>query len=237
MFRKRFSNSTIAAMLFLFPAQLLAGGPPWLSMPIDGVTTENAAVCAQRLSEALERPIEEDGISLQQVGQQWYLRMGLGRDVTLHEIEDALKDSGFSVPQDTLRLFGHVILEIDMGSASGDELKSALEGMDYVAVAESEQQQGMLHMTVDMPYPRFRDRQSLDWVSFGRCDFSTASTRSEAAATAADLPSYADFQAVIEQHNATLADVRWSTSYACRPLGCVAVAEFEAKDTQTSVRD
>jgi hypothetical protein len=146
-------------------------------------------------------------------------------DVGLTDIDAALKGSAFSVPRDKLRLFGHVVLRIDGGDASLAQLAAALEAIDTVSVAESRENKDHLLVTVQMPYPVVANRPSPDWVGwekFARNDYSSAKSNSiESEVTRQMLPDYGTLRDVLASHNARLDDVRWSTAFACRALGCV----------------
>jgi hypothetical protein len=52
MFRA-FSHWMVAAAFLIASAPLMAGGPPVVFLPVNGVTTENAAACAEVLSTKL----------------------------------------------------------------------------------------------------------------------------------------------------------------------------------------
>jgi len=220
--------------LFLFaPARLMAGGPPWLCLPIAGVTPDNAKQCSDLLTEKLKSKFSphlarDKGVELREHAGQWYLTFYMGEDVALRDVDAALKGSRFSVPRDRLRLFGHVILEIDTGKSAAKELLSGLEALSHVSVDKSEHKDKALLVTVDMPYPvenNGSDGLSAGWEKFQRNDFaSDQSAKSEPAATSRDLPSYSAFRDTVARHQGTLKDIRWSTDYACRPLGGVAVA-------------
>lgn len=226
---RSFSFSAIAGLLLLFPAPGLAGGPPWLCLPIDGVTPANAQTCADLLTARLEdklwpHPGRAPGVRLQQHASQWYLTFFMGEDVGLSDVEAALRGSGFAIPRDKLRFFGHVILEIDPAKAPVKELLADLEAIDQVSVAETESKDGLLRVTVDMPYPLDESSEdgSLGWDTFQRSDFSSdQATRSEPPVTAGRLPGDAAFRDILARHKASQKEVRWSTSYACRALGCV----------------
>jgi hypothetical protein len=220
------------ALLFLIlPARLLAGGPPWLCLPLDGVTAENAGTCGDLLTSKLEDrlwPYEgyERGVRVQEYKGQWYAAFYLGKHVGLHDVESALRGSDFSVSRDKLRLFGHAILEVEK-SAKPAELLADLEAMSYVSVAESETPEGRLLVAVDMPYPveegERERRPYVRWDSFQWNDLNSAqSPRSESPVTGRELPGYDTFRKVVEKHGANLRDIRWNPNYACRPLGCVA---------------
>jgi hypothetical protein len=228
MLRKIMVPAALALSL-IFPARLLAGGPPWLCLPLNGVTADNASACAELLTGKLADKVwhsgREPGIRIQPYKDDWYLNMYLNKYIALGDIEAALAGSEFSVPRDRLRLFGHAILELNAREAS-QELLADLEALAHVSVAEQEAAEGRLLVTVDMPYPESktgRERESVGWESFQRCDFSSdQATRSEPVATAKALPGYDDFRKVVEKHGVTLNDIRWSDYYRCRPLGCAA---------------
>jgi hypothetical protein len=225
-----------ATVLLLLPATLLAGGPPWLCLPVDGVTADNVQACGEKLTAALDDKIWKFGEGDRRVqilahGKQWYLAFPMEKDVALSEVAAALKGSRFTIPRDPLRLFGHVILEIDPGQTPAKELLADLKALKYVSVAESKAKGDRLLVTVDMPYPAGNgpDRGTVGWETFERNDFSSnAATTSEPPAKAAELPSYGAFGELVARHGASLKDIRWSTVYACRVLGGVAVDDSSA---------
>jgi hypothetical protein len=115
-------------------------------------------------------------------------------------------------------------------------LISDLAALKYVAVGESKPEKGALLMTLAMPYPQNSGRQATDFgkIPFGKEIFrrmeasSGVSTRSEQPATARTLPSFVAVRDVLAKHNVSLKDLRWSTEYACRMVGCVTVPAAEA---------
>lgn len=225
MFRTSCGLSLVAVCL-LFPGRLLAGGPPWLCLPVDGVTSSNADACTALLSAKLESKIWKHNreIRIQRHEAQSYLSFYLEGDVSLQEIEAALKGSDFSVPRDKLRLFGHAILEIDPGKANLKELVADLEALTYVSVEQTKEREGHLFVTVDMPYPErnTQNRETVGWETFRWGDFSSnQAARSEPPAKPGELPGYSAFRKVVTSHKATLIDVLWSPNYACRTLGAV----------------
>jgi hypothetical protein len=236
MFRQVFFIA-IAAVCLLSPATVIAGGPPWLCLPIDGVTNENTKVCEHLLGKALNdkvwsHPDRQSRIQLQQYKDQWYLTFHMQEDVGLQEIESALHGSEFKIPRDKLRLFGHVVLEIESQGASTEALVKDLDALDRVSITKSDQQEKLLLVTVDMPYPEMNDEQergSIGWDNFIRCDFSSdQATRAELPITSRELPSFNAFHDIVTQRNAKLKDIRWDSHYACRPLGAVAVENQES---------
>jgi len=224
MFRK-LAIPTIAIGLLLTPVQLMAGGPPRLCVPIDGVTAENAAQCAKLLAKSLGD--EVDHVAVRQNEKQWYATFNFNREhVSLSDIEAALKGSPFSVPRDKLWLFGHVMLEIDPGKASLDKLVADLKGLKYVSVTESRRKDSLLFVTLAMPYPTYFGRRTADFAktpisteSFG--ETFDDSPKVDRPAKVQELPSYAALRSVVEKHNASLKGLRWNC-WGCRVLGSVA---------------
>ena len=233
---RRIPFLAVAAALLLFPSSLLAGGPPWLCLPIDGVTKDNAGDCAELLTTKLKSKLnphiaQPRGIEMRQHADQWYLTFYMGDDVRLSDVEAALRGSDFSMPHKRLHLFGRVILEIDAGTQA-KQLLSDLEALDYVSVAETESTKDLLQVTIDMPYPAGNrpEEDTLAFDKFERNDFaSDPATRSEPPATAKALPSFSALRDVAARHDVTLKDVRFSTNYVCRALGGVAVSDAERK--------
>jgi hypothetical protein len=244
----RFSFLAIVAVSLFVPSQLIAGGPPWLVLPIDGVTSANSKACAELLTSKLDDKLWphagwERAVIVRERAGQPHITFNMGKDVGLREIEQALAGSSFSIPRDRLRLFGHLVLEIDAREASPKELLAALDSMDYVSVEESKTEGELLLVTLDMPYPEVksgRDRESVEWEKFQRNDFaSDQSTRSESPIAARSLPSYDGFREMIAKHNASLKTVRWDTQYACRPHGGVTVEKdaVVARQKSTVAKD
>jgi hypothetical protein len=86
-----------------------------------------------------------------------------------------------------------------------------------------------LLVTVDMPYP-VEDggprNKTVGWDKFQRNDLlSDPATKSEAPTTARALPSFGAFRDLVAKHQVKLTDIRWSTNYACRVVGCVAAPD------------
>ena len=229
---RNLSNAVLAVAVCLFPAQLLAGGPAWLVVPIDGVTSTNQERCSQLLASGLEQAVFEiqngtSPVQIQKHLNQWYATFHLRDDVKLSEIEAALKGSPFSIPRDRLRLFGHVILEIKSQSADLKPLKGQLAALEYVAVPEVQSKADSTELTVDMPYPTEMRRKS-DGVrfwpdSYQWNDLNTPTTRTDTPVNSQTLPSPKDLRSVLARHNAELKDLRWSPEFHCRPIGSVAV--------------
>jgi hypothetical protein len=221
----------VAAAFFLVPQTILAGGPPWLSVPIEGVTAANANSCGDLLAAKLKDKLYEPAgqaraVYVQQRSKQWYAMFYMRNDIALHEIQTALKGSGFSVPQERLHLFGHIILEIDGQSSSPKKLLADLESLQFVSVDESKTKGDRLLVTLNMPYPTEfgrPDGEAVEWNTFKQTSFGSNEANSiESAATPAKLPSYAAIRDVVAKHQAKLTDIRWSVEHHCRPLGCVA---------------
>jgi hypothetical protein len=236
------SHWVLAAAFLLLPAGLMAGGPPFVCLPVDGVTSQNVQVCSKLLNSKLEdklwtRSSLPHGVKLIERTNQWYLAFYMDKDVRLSDVLAALQGSEFSIPQDRLHLFGHAILDIDAPAASRQALLSALKSLPHVSVEESKTQDKLLLVTLDMPYPVAwkEDLESAGWEKFQRNDFnSNQSTHSRNPATTKELPSYETIGDVVSKHNASLKDIRWSTHYACRPLGGVAESRPAAQEAGTS---
>src|SRR5262249_24449616 len=152
-------------------------------------------------------------------GSQQYVVFHMAKDVSLSDVEAALKGSGFTVPRDKLRLFGHVILEVDAHAAPHDKLAADLGTIKGAVVDKSELKDGLLNVTLEMPYPSSRGNsgqtRKVGWASFDRQDFGPESMKSESAVTAQGLPTYSAVQKALAKDDATLKDVRWSTVYSC----------------------
>jgi hypothetical protein len=223
----------IAAAWVLLPAAAVwAGGPPILCLPLEGVQAGNVERCTELLNERLAGKFFEHGslprgVKLSERSGQWYLAFYMGSDVRLSDVTSALEGSGASVPLDKLRFFGHVILEIDAPAKSRPALLTDLSALSSASVAGSKSDKDRLLVTLDMPYPVESGRSDLDsvgWVSFQRNDFaSNPAKRAESPATAEKLPGHRAISDVIKKHHASLTGIRWSTDFACRALGCVAV--------------
>jgi hypothetical protein len=223
----------VAAACLLFPARVIAGGPSWLCLPIDGVTEDNAKTCAALLGTKLGDKLwpQDRGVHIRQRDSQWYLTFYL-KNVALSDVETAFQGSGFSIPRDKLRLFGHVFLEFDIRQAPRKELLADLEALPHLSVFEAEESRdNRLRVLVDMPYPgdgdRDRDLVALD--TFRRNNFaSDPATRSEPPATPQTLPGYDAFRDIAARHKGSLKDIWWSAAFGCRPLGGVAAAPVDA---------
>jgi hypothetical protein len=225
----RLLTITAAAVLFLLPTHAWAGGPPLLCLPIDGATADNADACAQRVAAALGEGV--DRAAMRQNDGQWYLTFHFNRDrVRLSEIDAALKGSPFSVARDKLRLFGDVILEVDVQGAAADKLLADLKTQKHVVVSESKREDGKLLVTLTLPAPQHDVRSQ---ATFGSVSFKTETFRSEGQpdpTKAGDLPTYAALRGAIEKHDASLTGLRWNC-WGCRALGCIGGAKADRVST------
>jgi hypothetical protein len=245
MCRKLLILAAVAA-LPLLPGRLFAGGPPWLCIPVDGVTSGNAKACMELINTKLGNKLWQHdgpyggGAAIHHDKDQQYLTFYMQQDVRLSEIEAALKGTEFSIPRDRLRLFGHVILEIDPGQAPHKALLASLETLDQVSVAESQAEKNLLLVTAQMPYPVVRDRPKPDfigWEKFARNDYTSQSpSKTESPTTRDSLPSYDSFRDLVAKHDASLRDIRWSMAHACRALGCVDAPKSAAEIAATFER-
>jgi hypothetical protein len=236
MFQK-LSLAAALALSLLAPSRIFAGGPPWLCLPIDGITQDNASACTALIEAKLKdklwmNPEVRSGAAIHYDGSQAYLTFYMKEDVSLGDIEESLKGSEFSIPRDKIRLFGHVILEVDTEKTPVKEVAAALDAMDHVSIAESDENNGKLLVTVEMPYPVVDNRPNpvdLRWDKFAKNDYNSVdSKKSESPVGPENLPGYHAFRAVLARHGASLQDVRWNSNYACRALGCVSVSDTKA---------
>ena len=225
---------TFAVLLVLsLPAAVRAGGPPWLCLPIEGVMEKTASACAELLTTKLHDKLWRDGdLSVKVVAYegQWYATFSMGSAVSLGEVEEALKGTKLSVAKGSLRLFGHVILEIDPQKGSAKDFVAKLDEIKEVSIAESVSKDGKLLVTVDMPYPAHdssKERGSVGWTTFQRSDLSTDDADRSVKA-ASDLPTYDDLQKSVKSGGGVLKDLRWSDEFACRTLGGVFATKNDA---------
>jgi len=222
----------VAALLASLAAPAMAGGPPRLCLPIDGVTSDNAAVCTRRIGDALDaRGVEHGDVEILHHGGQGYVVVSFNVPyVTLSTIESALDGSPFSIPRHKLRPFGHAVLVIDGDSTASDDLIDDLNALEHVEVDESELRDGALLVTLRMPY----------WMSGDVFHEMAASSRKASHGDVDDaapvLSSYDTLRDVVSRHHARLRDLRWKC-LACRMLGCVASASDGGDDSaSTAVR-
>jgi hypothetical protein len=209
-----------AALLALPTARVWAGGPPMLCLPIAGANSENADAVSQRVLAALGQGV--DRASLRQNHGQWYLAFHFNRDhVRLAEIDAALKGSSVAVPRDRLRLFGDVILEIDIAETAAEKLLTDLASLKHASVVESKREDGTLLVQLTLPAPvtEFRGPAEFSKVSFQDQKFQHASAPAPAVGLS-ELPTYDTLRKVIEKHDAKLRGLRWNC-WGCRALGCV----------------
>ena len=229
----------VVSLCALFPANLMAGGPPRLCLPIDGVTPGNVQTCGELLSKNLASKLwahsdPPERIRLVQRGEQWYLTFHMGREVALSEVEAALKGSDCSIPREKLRFFGHVTLHFETRGATQERLIADLEQIDNLALDESKAENNLLSQVVEIPYPvdRARKDDALDWESFQRNFFNdNLPEKSSTPIPAKKLPSYEMVRTAASRNDVSLKDVVWSPHYACRALGAVASPGAKTKST------
>lgn len=229
------STAAFAMALLLIPARLPAGGPARLCLPIDGVTESNAAACSKLIADGLgnrlfpRAPLRD--VVLEEREHQWYALFYLGgeKDVKLSEIDAVLDGSEFSVPRDKLRFFGPVRFEVDVRTADHKALLKALAALKHVEIESSSHNDGALVVTLILPENGRRDVFHLLKAS------ARASNGSAPSITALALPSYAALHEVVRKHDAALNDISWSSEWACRMLGSLAVPEEDSKPAKVAV--
>lgn len=219
--------SVVAAALWMSPAPLLAGGLPRLCLPVSGVTADNANECAKRIAKVTG--IKAEKVELRENNQQWYALFSVNcEQVTLSVLDTALKGSPFSIPRDNLRLFGQVVLEVEIGTAAEQKLLTDLKAVKYLSVGESQRDKGVLLLTVVMPFPPHVGAETAEFgkVSFKKELFGTVASdfapKADPPATARDLPAYNGLRAIVEKHNGSLKGIRWKC-LGCHVQGGVAV--------------
>ena len=214
------SIAAVAVVLSL-PTQLIAGGPPRLCLPIDGVTADSGQECTQRLADALgERLYSFSGspnIQLRQVAGRSYVIMAVRKDVKLSEIDAALKGSPFSVPREKLFLLGPVVLEFDADRTQVDGLRSGLAALGNVQVDAPKVAGDIVRVTLnkgDITRDFFRDEL-------------TADRRTVV---------YEELLTLAAEHESKLRDIRWSSRYGCRMFGCLSAAKPSSADKAVAVK-
>jgi hypothetical protein len=244
MFRK---HSILAAGILLASIQAaLAGGPPWVAMPVDGVTAENSKVCAEKIAAGLKDKIfqrtdfqgseQYNGVKIGEKNGQYYAMFHMEKDVALSDVEAALKGSGLSVPLDKLRLFGHVVLEVRADDVQAKQLLADLKSLHQTWIVDSKRDSKMLSVTLETPYPfQNGDRpsqQMVGWEKYQRNNFDGTPSSSDPIVSAAELPTYGALREIVSKDRAELVDLRWCTQYACRAVGCVVASEAKVAATK-----
>lgn len=232
------------ALTIVLASHAHAGGPPRLNLPLAGVDEASASACKDLLSAKLKNAnwkgdaAQWNGVNVFQRGDQWYLGFYMKDDVSLADVEAALKGSTFAVDREHMRLFGHVTLVIKTDAGNDKAIETAIASIPQASVVKTERKDGDLLATIAMPYPPAEDSNrwgGAAWKVFRTGEFEgvTASKGDPIADNA--LPTIDAVGDVVKSHDAKLVDVRWTSNYACRPVGGVAVVEpgaFAAKSTR-----
>jgi hypothetical protein len=235
MFQKQ-GLLAVLALSLVSPSPLIAGGPPWLCLPIAGVTPDDAEACTTLIEAKLQDKLwshlkARGGAKIHHDGNQPYLTCYMKQDISLGDIETALRGSEFSIPRDKIRMFGHVVLDVDTKKSTSKEIVTALDAMEYVGIVETEDYKGRLLITVELPYPVVDNRpnpEDLRWDKFARNDYSSVDfAKSASPIGPGDLPGFYHFREVLTKQGASLQDIRWSNNFACRALGCVIAPKTE----------
>lgn len=219
----RIISHGLAAVFFLLAtAPVMAGGPPVVFLPVDGVTAENAPACAKLVKAKLGEHFGSKSydFTLLERSGTWNIAFPFEKDVRLSDFTSALKSSPYSISTDDLHLFGHVILEVDAKPAATKKLVSDLEAISNIAVEDSKPEANTLRVTLDMPYPVGEWRpgiESVTWSTFQRNDFSNNAARNSVGPQ--DLPTYQQIREAVSANGAKVTDLRWSPDFWCRPLG------------------
>jgi hypothetical protein len=233
--------ATIASLFLSSP--LMAGGPPLLRLPIDGVTSKGAQECIKRLDAELGNKIwrgdnQSQGVRIVSTSGQQYLSFYMQSDIRLSDLNAALKGTACSIPSERIRFFGHLMLEIDASPSSHKALVAGLEALPQLVVEESMSKGQLLVVTVAMPYPvnsQSADSANGDSAKFEWLD-TPSSKDSRGPVTADELPGFKEICDVASKHDAKLSDIRWSTGFACRTVGAVAVQPSQSQREGTGAR-
>ena len=228
----RLTAPAFAAALLLLPVFAKAGGPPMMCLPIDGASSATADACAQLAISRLDGKVTH--ASLRKNDGQWYLTFNFNRDnIRLAEIDAALAGSPYSIRRDKLRIFGDVILEIDLRRGSADKLLADLKAVQHVSIVDSNREGDKLLVTLKLPAPLNEFRLVAD---FGKVPFKSHIFRHESntepTVGLGDLPSYDTLRKLVAKHDGTLQGLRWDC-WGCRALGCVAGADIDRAATQS----
>jgi hypothetical protein len=210
MFRK-LSVSVVAVALLMLPAQLMAGGPPRLCLPINNVTPKNAEYCSKRIAHFLGERASR--VALQEHEGQWYATIAMRQDINLMAVHDALAGSRFSVPREKLTLIGPARLSITVRTKFLEGFFSDLAAIDGVTIEESSRDGSGLLVTIN--------------------ESNVVRKLDEATGKAQAGPSYDSVRELLAGHNAELADVSWSSDWGCRMFGCLATRAADAKTKDT----
>ena len=166
---------------------------------------------------------------------EWYVLFSLNGDqLALDKLDAAFKGSPFSIPRDNLRLFGEVVLEVEIDEARAPKLLTDLKTVRHFKVEETKRDKGTLLVTAVTLYPPHMGAETADFGKkpiekelFGveRSDFAP---KADPPATARDLPAYAGLRAVVEKNNGSLKGLRWKL-LGCHVQGGVAIPDVAEK--------
>lgn len=230
---RQFLLVSVAIFVLSSAIDAQAGGWPRLFLPLDGVTAGNAEDCRQLFNERLglrltPSKVRRNVVEVVQRNDQWYVAMYVMKNVSLSQVEEALKGSEYTLERDKLRLFGHAYLIVQAPENSRDDLLADLKNVPNVSIPSAKELDDALQITIDMPYPSTADsnRESFDWVDYSWGDFSSDQSRRQRDPITADgLPRFRILQQVAKMHGGTLSDITWGMPWGCRTLGCVAEAK------------
>lgn len=224
---------TALAVALLSPAALTAGGLPRVCLPVDGVTADNAKACTKLIAGAFGD--RADRVELRENDEQWYALFSVNAaEVDLGKLDAAFKGGPFSVPRDKLRLFGHAVLEIDIGAASEEKLLTDLKALRNLTVEGAKRDKGVLFVTVIAPYPPHTGREVDEFgkVSFAKERFGVEKSdfgpKADPPAAPRDLPALAAMRAAAEKHGGTVKGVRLKL-LGCHVQGGVVASDVKPK--------
>ncbi len=224
----------VAVALCLTTVELMAGGPPRLCLPVDGVTLENAADCAKLLKVKLGDQIVSSrnfsGVQVMPKSEQSYIVLYLdlrkrGDSLSLADIDAAFSGSKFSVPRDKICLFGQVTVELACDEAP-QKLLDQLASRKNIKVVSSKQVKDRHFVTLSIPFADGFTQQL--FRSFGKDPVNHTLTATPTS-SADGLLQYDDLKKYCQESDVKLGDVRWSSSWHCRIFGAVTLSGSKEK--------
>ena len=157
------TNTMKAALMALaLTTAAYAGGPALLQLPVEGVTPKNSAQCEKLLEEKLGPVLANwkngaggDDVKMLVKDSLNLIQLRPGRDqLSLGDVEKALKGSPFSIKRDQLQYVGVVQLQIgEMKDHKKFVSKlAALDGKNLVTMTEKSKGGGLLITLRDPKY-------------------------------------------------------------------------------------
>ncbi len=201
--------SVLAIAMLATPAQLIAGGPARLCLPINEVTEKNSKECSNQIKDFLGDRASD--VRMQKHKGQWYATIWMREDIQLKDVHDALENSSFSVPSKKLILIGPAQLSIKVRTKYLKGFFEELAAIKGLKIDEQAKDGSNLLITIN--------RSKLVR------DLNDSAKKKE------DFPSYDAIKKLLDGHNADLEQVRWNSRWHCQGIfGCKVEPNNQAKD-------